>query len=64
MIVALIGLNQQYIDQGIYVTLVLMSLLTTLITPIVFRNWFYRKEYCSIEDKNTTEVCSIDKDET
>jgi len=23
---------------------VLMSLLTTLITPIVFRNWFYRGE--------------------
>jgi Kef-type K+ transport system membrane component KefB len=42
MIVALIGLNQGIIEQGVYVVLVLMSLLTTLITPIVFRNWFYK----------------------
>ena len=33
------------IDQGVYVALVLMSLLTTIITPIVYRNWFYRGEY-------------------
>jgi len=44
MIVALIGLESGIIGQEIYVTLVLMSLLTTLITPIVFRNWFYRGE--------------------
>ena len=46
MIVALIGLNAGIIDQGVYVALVIMSLLTTIITPIVYRNWFYRGEYC------------------
>jgi Kef-type K+ transport system membrane component KefB len=45
MIVALIGLETGIIGQGIYVTLVLMSLLTTLFTPIVYRNWLYRGEY-------------------
>jgi Kef-type K+ transport system membrane component KefB len=47
MIVALIGLEAGIIGQGIYVALVMMSLLTTLVTPIVYRNWFYRGEYCS-----------------
>ena len=42
MIVALIGLNQKVIGQDIYVSLVLMSLLTTLFTPIVLRNWLYK----------------------
>lgn len=42
MIVALIGLNEGIIKQDIYVSLVLMSLLTTLITPIVLRNWIYK----------------------
>jgi Kef-type K+ transport system membrane component KefB len=46
MIVALIGLEAGIIGQGVYVTLVLMSLLTTIITPIVYRNWFYRGEEC------------------
>jgi Kef-type K+ transport system membrane component KefB len=45
MIVALIGLESGIIGQEVYVTLVLMSLLTTLITPIIYRNWFYRGEY-------------------
>jgi Kef-type K+ transport system membrane component KefB len=49
MIVALIGLNQGIIEQGLYVVLVLMSLLTTLITPIVYRNWFYKGEYCAYD---------------
>jgi Kef-type K+ transport system membrane component KefB len=53
MIVALIGLEAGIIGQGVYVTLVLMSLLTTLITPIVYRNWFYRGEYGGY-DKNGT----------
>lgn len=44
MIVALIGLNQNFIGQDIYVSLVLMSLLTTIITPIVLRNWLYKQE--------------------
>jgi Kef-type K+ transport system membrane component KefB len=47
MIVALIGLNAGIIGQGVYVTLVLMSLLTTVITPIVYRNWFFKGESCA-----------------
>jgi Kef-type K+ transport system membrane component KefB len=50
MIVALIGLDRGIIDQGVYVVLVLMSLFTTLITPIVYRNWFYRGEYCTYDE--------------
>ena len=42
MIVALIALNAGLIKQDIYVSLVLMSLLTTIITPIVLRNWIYK----------------------
>lgn len=47
MIVALIGLNAGAIGQDIYVTLILMSLLTTLITPIIYRNWFFKGDYCT-----------------
>ncbi len=43
MIVALLGLQAGLIGQDIYVTLVLMSLLTTLITPIILRNWLYKR---------------------
>ena len=53
MIVALIGLEAGIIGQGIYVTLVLMSLLTTIITPIVYRNWFYRGEYSGYHKNRT-----------
>jgi len=42
MIVALLGLNAGLIKQDIYVTLVLMSLLTTILTPIVLRNWLFK----------------------
>jgi len=42
MIVALIGLNAGLIKQDIYVSLIFMSLLTTIITPIVLRNWFFK----------------------
>lgn len=45
MIVALTGLTKGVINQDVYVTLVLMSLLTTIITPIVLRNWLYRNNY-------------------
>jgi Kef-type K+ transport system membrane component KefB len=44
MIVALLGLNAGLIKQDIYVSLVLMSLLTTIITPIVLRNWLYKQK--------------------
>ena len=51
MIVALIGLESGIIGQEVYVTLVLMSLLTTLFTPIVYRNWLYRGEKFSNDDE-------------
>jgi Kef-type K+ transport system membrane component KefB len=44
MIVALIGLNQGLIKQDIYVSIILMSLVTTIVTPIILRNWLYREE--------------------
>lgn len=48
MIIALIGLNAGLIKQDIYVSLVLMSLLTTIITPLILKNWFYKKERVSL----------------
>ena len=44
MIVALIGLNQQLITQNTYAALVLMSLLTTIIPPIILRNWLFKEK--------------------
>lgn len=38
MIVALIGLTSKIISQDIYVSIVLMSLMTTILTPLVIRN--------------------------
>ena len=49
MIVALIGLDSGLIGQGVFVTIVLMSLLTTIVTPIVYRNWFFKGAYCAVE---------------
>ncbi|KLK87368.1 sodium:proton exchanger, partial [Methanoculleus sediminis] len=49
MIVALIGLESGLIGQSIFVVIVLMSLLTTLITPIVYRNWFFKGAYCAVD---------------
>jgi Kef-type K+ transport system membrane component KefB len=43
MIVALIGLNQQLISQSIYAALILMSLLTTIIPPLIFRNLLFKR---------------------
>lgn len=40
MIVALIGLNQKLIGQDTYAALILMSLLTTIIPPLVLRRLF------------------------
>ena len=42
MIVALIGLNQNLIPQEIYTAIIFMSLLTTVFTPIVLRQWLYK----------------------
>ncbi|HOW06146.1 cation:proton antiporter, partial [Methanospirillum hungatei] len=49
MIVALIGLTGGIIGQDIYAGIVFMSLLTTISTPIVYRNWLYRKTPSIIE---------------
>ncbi|MFC1874257.1 cation:proton antiporter [Chloroflexota bacterium] len=43
MIIALIGLNQNLIMQNTYAALVLMSLLTTIIPPIILRNWLFKR---------------------
>ena len=42
MIVALIGLNQELISQSTYSALILMALLTTVIPPIILRNWLFK----------------------
>ena len=52
MIVALIGLQQSIIDQGLYVSLVLMSLVTTIVTPIIYRNWLFRGEQPAAGDED------------
>jgi len=44
MIIALIGLDSGLIAQNVYVSIILMSLLTTIATPIVLRSWLYRGE--------------------
>jgi Kef-type K+ transport system membrane component KefB len=44
MIIALIGLDSGLIAQNVYVSIILMSLLTTIAAPIVLRNWLYRGE--------------------
>lgn len=43
MIVALLGLNQNLIAQETYAALILMSLLTTVIPPLILRNWVFRR---------------------
>jgi len=42
MIVGLIGLTSGIITQSIYVTIIFMSLITTVITPIILQKWLYR----------------------
>ncbi len=42
MIVALIGLSQGLISQSTYSALILMSLLTTIIPPLLLRNWLFK----------------------
>lgn len=44
MIIALIGLDTGLIAQNVYVSIILMSLLTTIATPIILRTWLYRGE--------------------
>ena len=42
MIIALIGLDGGLIGQDVYVSIILMSLLTTIGTPIILRNWLFK----------------------
>jgi Kef-type K+ transport system membrane component KefB len=44
MIVALIGLDRGIIGQPLYAALVAMSLITTIIPPLIISNWIYRKD--------------------
>ncbi|MDD4924263.1 MAG: cation:proton antiporter [Dehalococcoidales bacterium] len=52
MIIGLIGLNQGLIDMGVYSAIILMCLITTIIPPLMLRNWIYK-------DKSKKEVCEI-----
>jgi Kef-type K+ transport system membrane component KefB len=45
MIVALIGLGQGLISQEAYSAVILMSLLTTIIPPMVLRNLLFRRQF-------------------
>ena len=42
MVIALLALNNGVIEQPAYVAMVLMSLATTLVVPVILRNWLYR----------------------
>jgi Kef-type K+ transport system membrane component KefB len=44
MIVAFIGSQQGIIEHGIYLILVIMSIMRVLFTPLVYRNRLFRKE--------------------
>jgi Kef-type K+ transport system membrane component KefB len=44
MIVALIGLSRGWIQQDTYAALVLMALLTTIIPPLLLRNWLFERQ--------------------
>jgi len=43
MIVALLGLNQALLSQSAYAGLILMSLLTTVIAPLILRSWLFKR---------------------
>jgi Kef-type K+ transport system membrane component KefB len=51
MIVALIGLSRGWIQQETYAALVLMALLTTIIPPLVLRNWLFEKQPAQSPEK-------------
>jgi Kef-type K+ transport system membrane component KefB len=49
MIVALIGLTNNLIGQDVYGALVTVSLLTTIVPPLLLRNWLFRKRKTDAE---------------
>jgi Kef-type K+ transport system membrane component KefB len=44
MIVALIGLGQGLIGQDVYAAVILMSLLTTIVPPLILKSWLFKYE--------------------
>jgi Kef-type K+ transport system membrane component KefB len=52
MIVALIGLSRGWIQQETYAALVLMALLTTIIPPLILRNWLFEKQPAQTPEKS------------
>ena len=48
MIIGLLGLNMALIGQDVYIAILMMSLLTTIITPLVYRGWLYK----DLKEKN------------
>lgn len=44
MVVALLALNERIIQQPLFLSLVIMSLLTTIVVPLVLRNGPYKKD--------------------
>jgi Kef-type K+ transport system membrane component KefB len=61
MIVALIGLNivdsstgQSLINQEVYAAVILMALLTTIIPPLIMRNWLFKTKPASQKDATST----------
>lgn len=44
MIVALIGLNQKVIGQELFISILIMSLITTIVTPIILKNFYYKNK--------------------
>lgn len=59
MIIALIGLNQGLINQGAYASLILMSLLTTIIPPLLFRNLIYKSKKVRVKKPEPVEVTTL-----
>lgn len=43
MIVALIGLGEGLINENTYSALILMSLLTTIVPPLIMKNWLFKQ---------------------
>ncbi len=44
MIVALIGLGEGLIGQEVYTAVIIMSLLTTIVPPLILRSWLFKGE--------------------
>jgi Kef-type K+ transport system membrane component KefB len=55
LVMAQIALQKKFIGQGLFSTLVIMGIVTTLLTPILFRRWVLPNPPSSVqEDVPTT----------